>query len=305
MKVEINQLADQSTQYRLKNSRGIEVDILSKGGQIQRLLVPDRNGHQEDILLGNLKSSSLENSLFNGLSGHLYDLSVSSMPCETNLSFHLIPFTGEAFTTTHRIGVRLCTTIFINIHVIHIEILYILTNDNQLILRYFAKTKQPLRLSLSNLIFFNLSGNLKESISQHDLKFSSSYFLNPTYALLNDSWFMRTKGTVFDFQLGRRLKHLFIDETTPASLTDTYFLFCQKPVIAVHEALSGRWMTIESSQPGFLLSTAWIPSIEAGEQRTKSVSGVCFDLKPFILSSLVNQRSPYSQHTTYSFSTTY
>ncbi|WP_426353579.1 hypothetical protein [Exiguobacterium sp. R-39] len=302
MQIEIDQLTDdQSKQYRLKNNRGIEVSISNRGGRIDRLLVPDRNGHQEDIIFSGFfrKSDAFDSSILTGVSGQVYDVSSGTVR-HSHLALHDFVFNdGERFTTTRQAGLRLSTEIVVEDQSIDLNILYLLTNDNQLTIHYVATTKQPLRLSLSLPIFFNLSGNCKESITQHDLKFSSSHFLHPAPTLLIDPLFTQTKGTDFDFQLGRRLNQFFSNKTPSIHQFDTYFLFHQQPVISIHEAVSGRWMTIETSQPGFVLSAA------SNNDRISSYFGICFDSSPFVLSSFINQDSPYSQHITYSFSTTY
>ena len=38
--------------YALKNAKGATVDILTFGGVVQKLIVPDRQGHLADVVLG-------------------------------------------------------------------------------------------------------------------------------------------------------------------------------------------------------------------------------------------------------------
>ncbi len=295
LQVRMNSQKDRSARYRLNNDRGMEVEIASKGGSIERLIVPDRNGHPENIMFD--CSLVTVPAIPRGLSGRLYDTSSGSVH-EIDLALHQLSFTAEPFSTTQESGLRLSAEIAVNGQVIAIDILYVLTNNNQLILRYAATTNQPLRLSLSLPIFFNLSGNLKASITQHDLKFASSCFIHPVPALSINPCLQQTKGTPFDFRLGRRLNRFFLDKMFSRSPADTYYLFHQQPVISVHEAVSGRWMTMETSQPGFVLSTA-------AHHTDTFFSGICFDSTDFLLSSLINGPIPSFHETTYSFSTTY
>ncbi|MCK2157121.1 hypothetical protein [Exiguobacterium sp. 17-1] len=295
MQARMNSQKDRSTRYRLNNDRGMEVEIASKGGSIERLMVPDRNGHSEDIIFD--CSLATVPVIPPGLSGRLYDTSSGSV-YETDLVLHELSFTAEKCSAIQESGLRLSAEMAVDGQVIAIDILYLLTNSNQLILRYAATTNQPLRLSLSLPIFFNLSGNLKDSITQHDLKFASSAFIHPVPALSINPCLQQTKGTPFDFRLGRRLHRFFLDKMFSRSPGDTYFLFHQQPVISVHEAVSGRWMTIGTSQPGFVFSGA-------AHHAETSFSGICFDSTAFLLSSLINSQIPYFHETTYSFSTTY
>ncbi|MET4655109.1 aldose 1-epimerase [Exiguobacterium sp. PvP048] len=295
MQVRMNLQQDQSTRYRVKNDRGMEVEISSKGGSIERLIVPDRNGHPEDIMF-NCYLTPVP-VITRGLSGKLYDTSSGSVH-EIDLALYQLLFTAEPFSTIQESVLRLSAEISVNGQVIAIDMLYALTNSNQLILRYAATTNQPLRLSLALPIFFNLSGNLKDSITQHDLKFTSSCFIHPVPTLSMNPCFQQTKGTPFDFRLGRRLHRFFLDKVFLQSPVDTYFSFHQQPVISVHEAVSGRWVTIETSHPGFVLSAA-------AHHTDTSFSGICFDSTDFLLSSLIRGSIPYFHETTYSFSTTY
>ncbi len=48
-------------QYRLENSNGMEVDVITYGGAVQSIKVPDKNGKIADVALG-----------FDNLDGYLH-----------------------------------------------------------------------------------------------------------------------------------------------------------------------------------------------------------------------------------------
>lgn len=100
----MNLQQDQSTRYRMKNDRGMEVEISSKGGSIERLIVPDRNGHPEDIMF-NCYLTPVP-VITRGLSGKLYDTSSGSVH-EIDLALYQLLFTAEPFSTIQESGLRL------------------------------------------------------------------------------------------------------------------------------------------------------------------------------------------------------
>ena len=45
--------------YHLKNANGMEVNIITYGGAVQSIMMPDKNGHVDDVALGLRRSQGL------------------------------------------------------------------------------------------------------------------------------------------------------------------------------------------------------------------------------------------------------
>ena len=45
--------------YSLKNANGIQVNIITYGGAVQSIMMPDKNGHVDDVALGYRRSPGL------------------------------------------------------------------------------------------------------------------------------------------------------------------------------------------------------------------------------------------------------
>src|SRR5699024_2664125 len=85
--------------------------------------------------------------------------------------FHQIFWIVETFDSTHGIGVKLSyySEDGENRYPgnVKVTITYLLNNNNQLVVDYLASTDKQTPLTLTNHTYFNLSGNLKDSIMEH------------------------------------------------------------------------------------------------------------------------------------------
>lgn len=342
MDIEMVPITKDWTLYKMKNNRGIELDILNYGGIMTRLIVPDRTGHKENIILG------YENVLDYGdnphylgaiigrVAGRVANAQVTIDQIDYLLDsdkpsrqlhggkegLHQILFTAVPFQEHDRVGVRLK-------HIspdgsagypgtVDFTITYTLTNSNQITIDYFAVSDQTTVLTLTNHTYFNLSGNLKQTIDMHDVKFSSKHFLERGPDALPTGQLVPVAGTPFDFNLGRRLKNVLAsahEQLKMANGIDHYYIFDNDRTIFLHEAMSGRWMTIETSQPGFVLYTAnHLPDdLKLSHGLSKKHLGICIEtqappaslINSQLPSIFLNADTPYSEQTTFHFSTTY
>src|SRR3954468_13649115 len=88
---------------------------------------------------------------------------------------------------------------------VEIKVTYTLNNHNQLILDYAAKSDQTTPLTLTNHSYFNLSGNLKTTVHEHQVTIDSSKFVELDSDLIPTGKILDSAGTTFDFRSGRVL----------------------------------------------------------------------------------------------------
>jgi aldose 1-epimerase len=221
--------------YTLTNARGMEVKLITYGGAIQSLRVPDRHGRKANVTLG---FSTLEgylnpanpyfgcitgryaNRIANGrftLDGVTYQLARNNGPNHLhggNVGFDKRVWDAEVVRGDNVVGVRfryvspdgeenypgtLDTTVT-----------YTLNNRSALRMRYQATTTEPTIVNLTNHAYWNLAGEGSGSIYGHELKLKANRYTPVDPTLIPTGELARVAGTPFDFRrthtIGERIR---------------------------------------------------------------------------------------------------
>lgn len=110
---------------------------------------------------------------------------------------------------------------------VNIEITYTLTNDNEIIIDYFAETDAASPLNLTNHSYWNLNG--EGTIYEHSLFIDSSFYLPITDEYVSNGEILNVENTPFDFRLS---KNIGIDiEKTNSDGYDNCFIFNEKNIM--------------------------------------------------------------------------
>ncbi|AXI10517.1 galactose-1-epimerase [Oceanobacillus sp. 143] len=316
--IETKEILGKWQEFTLENKNGMKVSVLDYGGIITQILVPDQDGLLENVVLGYQDYEDYtENPNFFGaligrvagrIQGAAFELDGKTYKLESNEGknqlhggsggFHQIIWDVEPFETDGAVSLKLG-------HQsadgdggypgnVTIEVTYTLTDSNQLIIDYVAKSDKTTPITLTNHSYFNLSGNLKNAVHQHEVRMNSNYFVELDSELIPTGRLLDTEGTVFDFREGRLLQDGFMDDSLQNRLAgngyDHYFVFDseQENSIVVRDKDSGRRMDIVTTQPGVVMYTS--NSLVEGEKLRNGMSrkylGVCFE----------TQGSPASLH---------
>lgn len=309
MNIDCKQITDTWKQYTLENDNHMLVTILNYGGIITDITVPDQNGVYENVVLGykNIADYADNPNFFGALIGRVAgrihnasfpidDQTITLDPNEGSnhlhggaSGFNHVIWDAESFQNKSGIGVILTHTSH-NGNAgypgnVEVSVTYTLTNDNQLIIDYNATTDQTTPLSLTNHSYFNLSGNLKDTIHNHNVMIDSSQFLPVDEDLIPTGKCADVTGTPFDFRHGRKISS-GIDSTSEQNTRvgngyDHYFLIDgkHKDHIVVTEEKSGRVLRIQTNQPGFTLYTANGLGNDCllKERQSDKHLGVCFE----------------------------
>lgn len=306
------QLADgtQVDMITLTNPNGIEVDVISYGGIITRLLTPDNKGKLGDIVLGFDKledyvSSSpyfgaligrYGNRIANGrfeLDGIAYQLDKNDG--DNHLHGGLQGFDKKVwgmkpFTTDSSVGVVL-TLISPDGDQgypgkLDVEVIYELTADNKLDMQFKANTDKPTVVNLTQHSYFNLAA--QGDILNHTLQINSDTMTPVGAGLIPTGELASVESTPFDFRqpkaigkdigikneqlaLGLGYDHNYVVKAAPSD----------KLVLAasVSEPTTGRVLEVWSEEPSIqFYSGNFLDGTLQGKGRTFGLrSGFCLE----------------------------
>jgi aldose 1-epimerase len=309
MKIESSDILNKWKLYTLTNNNGMKVSLLDFGGIITEINVPDRNQTIENVVLGYKNYADYEENpnflgaIIGRVAGRIQDASFildgKAHNLETNEGvhhihggsegFHQVIWAAFPFETDDKVGVTLTHTSLDGEGgypgTIKLTVTYTLTNRNELILDYSGTTDKTTALSLTNHSYFNLSGNLAETIHNHHVTIDSDEFVELDEDLIPTGKKINVANTPFDFRNGRILAD-GISSTSAQNLVanhgyDHYFVFNQmeRKNVSVIDKLSGRIMAIKSNQPGLVMYTANTLDEKLGLAggASKPYLGVCFE----------------------------
>ncbi|TFJ93077.1 aldose epimerase family protein [Lentibacillus salicampi] len=282
MNVTSEQLQTGWEQFKFSNDNDMQVSVLNYGGIITEILVPDKSGRRENVVLSYKDFEDYKNdpnffgAIIGRVAGRIQDASFTLGGNTYNLeandgenclhsgsaAFHSVIWDAEPFQTDEQAGVKLTHTSpdaeggFPG--TVDVTVTYTLNNRNQLMIDYEAISDKTTALALTNHTYFNLSGNLRETIKHHNVTMNSSRFAELDKNLIPTSNLLDVSGSPFDF---REVKKLAVgiesgieQNTFAGDGFDHYFLFDQENGnITVKEENSDRVMQIETNQPGTIM----------------------------------------------------
>lgn len=300
--------------YTLRNPNGLRARIATYGATLVSLEVPDRRGVPADIVLGfdSLEPYLAEHPYFgsvigryaNRIRGGRFTLNgaVHELPCNdgTNhlhggpLGFHKVIWNaygaalpeGPQLTLTYR-SVSGEQGYPGNLNV---EVRYTLTELNELTLDYTAATDAPTIVNLTHHAYFNLAG--AGTILNHELRLLADSFLPVDSTLIPLGHVRSVEGTPFDFRtpmaIGARINAPDEQLTTARGYDHNWVLTKNAaecaPAGDVHEPISGRTMTVHTTQPGVqIYSGNFLDGRLPGKGRVAYPrhAGFCFETQHF------------------------
>lgn len=269
--------------YVLKNSSGIEAVFTNYGQRLVSLLVPDREGAFEDIVLGydslapytrnrggffgatvgrygnriggaqftldgttyTLAANNGKNHLHGGEKG--FDAVVWEVDSVAGnfISFHRIsPDMEEGYPGNLEIWVR-----------------YTLTDANELVIDYEAITDKKTHVNLTNHSYFNLMGAGAGDVGSHIMQINADSMIPVDQELIPTGEIQAVAGTPFDFRDPKRIDrdidakdeqlefgmgydHTFVLNDTPQKEDGLVF------AARVLEPQSGRVLEVYTTEPG-------------------------------------------------------
>jgi len=267
--------------YTLKNVNGMSAKILTYGGAIAELRVPDKNGCFTDVVggydciesyvgadgyqgaligrfgnrinKGKFTLDGVDYSLFinnndNHLHGGEYGFNSKIWDAEAidgdepTLRLHILSPDGDEGYPGN----------------LDLTVTYHLSNENGLSIRYEATTDKATPINLTNHCYFNLGGYASGSIHSHVLTLDADTYIPTDDRLIPTGEIRSVEGTPFDFRTPKVIGEDICSDNTDIKLAGGYdhcFNFVggetEIPVkrCELYEANSGRVMTVYTNQP--------------------------------------------------------
>lgn len=337
--------------FTLANRHGVVARITNYGTIITELHVPDRAGRLADVVLGfdNLAqylkghphfgctTGRVANRIARGvfvLDGRTYKLAANQPPNHLHggrkgfdkVLWRARPLPGAAvrFDYTSPDGEEGYPG------ELRVTVIMTLTDANELVLDYTARTNRPTPINLTNHSYFNLAG--RGDIKRHRLMIAADFYTPTDATLIPTGAIFPVKDTPLDFSrltaIGARFDmlgtqppgydHNFVLRGDPEGFqhgavcrgTPERPAFCARLV----EPRSGRVMEVFTTEPGMQLYTAnWLDGslVGKGGVRYERHAGVCLETQhfpnsvniPHFPSTILRPGQTYRQTTIYRFST--
>lgn len=212
--------------YRLKNAKGMQVDLMNYGANIVRLLVPDAGGEVADVALGfdTLEGYYNNPSFFGAVIGPNANRTdgaaavIDGVECRfevndgpNNLHSHIEEGWHKRFWTAET--TESSVTFSLDDEDGHMgfpgnkkaTVTYTLSEDNALTLHYHISSDKHTILNPTNHSYFNLDGHQAGNIEDHELTLHCSSYVPVAAGAIPTGEIADVTGTVMDFRAGKRI----------------------------------------------------------------------------------------------------
>ncbi|GAA3588836.1 galactose mutarotase [Nonomuraea rosea] len=264
--------------YTLRNSGGMRVKILTYGGILQSIEVPDSGGELANVALGfdNLSNYVTKSPYFGcitgryanriakgrfALDGRTYRLATNDGPNHLHggvKGFDKRVWTAQPFKRRDSVGLALTYTSPNGEEgypgTLRTKVVYTLTGDNRIRMDYRATTSRPTIVNLTNHAYFNLRGEGDGRILGHELQINASRYTPVDKTLIPTGKIARLGGTPLDFReptaIGDRIGSKNQQITRGGGYDHNYVLDARGVAARVVEPDSGRVLEVITDQPG-------------------------------------------------------
>jgi len=326
--------------YTLFNKKGMSVDISNFGAKVIRLLVPDKSGIFDDVVLGfdTLDEYLVKEEYFGAVCGRVanrikdgkftldgvdYQLPVN------NSSNHLhggVKGFNKQVWDIKSISEQKIVLNYISKDgeegypgILNVTVTYELSDENELKLHYEATTSKPTIVGFCHHSYFNLKGAGNGTVYDHVLQINADF-----YTILDESGaptgeIRSVENTPFDFReptlVGDRIDD---KEYAPGRGLDNNWTIRKHQVGelvlagSVYEPESGRKMEVLTTQPGLqVYSGNWIENQIGKDGKTYDFqTAICLEAQGFpnapnvahFPSAVVRPNRKYDEWCIYKFS---
>ncbi len=329
------------TRYELSNTQGMRVEILSWGATLTKIMVPDKKGNFENVILEWENLDTYENNpgdfgaTVGRIAGRIADAKVT-------LNNQIYTFAKNTYGNTLHGGLigfdkkewkgemqqtqeaAILTLSYLSPDGeegfpgnLQVKACYTLREDNTLTLTYEATTDKETIVNLTNHAYFNLSGEAKRSVLEQEIYINSNQICDLNEELIPTGDLIDLDNeSIFDFRISKVIGRDINEENRllkNANGYDHYWILNKGEKSAeLYDPISGRLMEISTDAPGVVIYTMnyadGVTKLSNGNGQQKRY-GVCFETqrKPIGKSEVFKEETIlkpgeiYRQETTFKF----
>lgn len=271
--------------FVLKNRQGMEVCITNYGGRVVSLMVPNREGKMEDIVCGysTIADYLAKKQNFGATIGRYIGRILNASFTLDSITYQLTPntdvhcahggdpgFASRIWQAEQLDKQALKLSLLspdgengfpgmLNVHVI-----FQVTDDNELDIRYEAETDKPTVINLSHHSFFNLSGDLNTTVEDQLLYINADAYTPYDSLKCVTGEILPVAGTPFDFTAPRLIDERIDEERMQLTITKGYdhnwVLNTNgddtQLAARLTDTKSGRTLEVYTNEPGLQVYTA-------------------------------------------------
>ncbi len=270
--------------YTLKNASGMQVKITNYGGTIQSVIVKDRKGKFDDVVLGfdTLAgyTAPINTAYFGALIGRYGNRIARGTFTLDGTTYHIPTNDGPNMLHGGKIGfnkriwdakdVSTSDTPALELHYLSpdgeegfpgnldVTVRYSLDDKNGLHIDYSATTDKATVLNLTNHSYFNLGGAGSATVLTHKVKLDADKFTPVNSTLIPTGKLENVSGTPFDFRkptdvgarIGARSEQLKLGHGYDHNFVLNHPGDLNVVAARVEEPKSGRVLEVFTTQPG-------------------------------------------------------
>ncbi|WP_461206543.1 aldose epimerase family protein [Clostridium sp. DL1XJH146] len=328
--------------YKLINEAGAYVGILNYGGVITDIFVPDKDGTLENVVLSfdNMGDYLNKSPFFGALTGrHAGRITDGAFQIDEtvylleknnfNSNLHSGPISlANIIWDVEEIQDESCVSLNLTYLSpdgesgfpgnLDLKVTYSFDNDNNLKISYVATSDKKTIVNLTNHSYFNLSGNLKEDILNHNLTVPANEFCCIDDKTAPTGEIKEVENTPFDFRTNKKIGLDIAQDYDQINFAGGYdhpFVLNKEndnEKILLSNPTNGRTLSVQTDQSCVVIYTANALGNElilSGGVESKNHLAICLETQHYpdainqdnFPTYILNPFETYSATTLYSF----
>jgi len=271
--------------YVMKNANGMEVCVTNYGGRIVSVMVPDKNGEMQDVVLGFDSISgytSVDNNFGATIGRYGNRIANGKITVEgvdyqlpQNNYGHTLHGGNEGFDKKVFNAVQPDSQTVVLTYVskdgeagfpgnLNVKVTMKLTDDNAIDINYEAETDKETVVNLTNHSYFNLSGNANNTVLNDLLMINADGFTPVDDTFMTTGEIAKVEGTPMDFKtptaIGERIDNYDFVQLKNGDGYDHNWVLNTKGDISqlaasVYSPATGILLEVFTSEPGLQVYT--------------------------------------------------
>lgn len=222
-----NKKGDPAKLYIFENRNGMEMHVSDFGATLQRLIVPDKDGIKRDVVLGYDDPAGYE-----GVSGTFFGATVGRNA--NRIGDASFTYQGKTYKLDKNNGSN-------NLHsgfdcwsfrvwnvkdaaenritfslespdgdqgfpgAVSVEVTYTLTDDNGIVIDYYARPEEDTPINMTNHSYFNLNGHDSGSVRTQQMRIDADAYTRTRADLIPTGEVIAVEGTPMDFRTKKEI----------------------------------------------------------------------------------------------------